>query len=560
MSSFKKTFSLLFIVSFMFFIAACSNSEQGTSKKSNSSSGDEDAPITLTLFGSDANADWEKMESPVGQKIKEDTGVTLKPEFDIDGGQQKIALMAASGEYPDMILPKGEAGTLVDAGALIDLTELIEEHAPNLKKMIGDNMNRLKWSKDDSSIYIIPNAAVDNQAMYPGYGALVQHAVVKELGYPELKTLEDLENVLREYSKKHPEIDGQPTIPLTLQSDGWRFQASTLNSGFMMTGAGDDGEYYIDPDTYEATLHYRRPIEKEVFRWYNHMNAEGLLDRESFVQKDDQFLSKLSTGRALATIAPDYMVGQAQNALRDEGKLDRMYGMYPITLSEEYQSHVYQSPGFQAGWGIGISVDCEDPVRAIKFIDYLVSEETQIMLNWGLEGEHYEIVDGKRVIPEDVWEYRNNNKNFAKETGIGYNFAGLAPRYGDGVLDSTGQTYTVATREQQIKNQTDVEKEVLKAYGVELWKDLYPQMDEFDEKPWGAAYNIPIPGGSDLEVKNQRMLDVTFKRIPEAILANPDDFDTIWETFMKDLEKAGVEEAEEEFTKIIQDTVELWSN
>ena len=31
------------------------------------------------------------------------------------------------------------------------------------------------------------------------------------------------------------------------------------------------------------------------------------------------------------------------------------------------------------------------------------------------------------------------------------------------------------------------------------------------------------------------------------------------ETFMKDLEKAGVEEAEEEFTKIIQDTVELWS-
>ncbi len=70
------------------------------------------------------------------------------------------------------------------------------------------------------------------------------------------------------------------------------------------------------------------------------------------------------------------------------------------------------------------------------------------MLNWGLEGEHYEIVDGKRVIPEDVWEYRNNNKNFAKETGIGYNFAGLAPRYGDGVLDSTGQTYTVATREQ----------------------------------------------------------------------------------------------------------------
>ncbi|MBO0992215.1 ABC transporter substrate-binding protein [Bacillus sp. SD088] len=559
MKSFKKIFSLVFIAALITFTAACQNSENGASKETNSSSGDDNAEITLTVFDSDANADWEKMESPIGQKVKEDTGITLKPEFDIDGGQQKIALMAASGEYPDMILPKGEAGTLVDAGALIDLTDLIEEHAPNLKKMIGDNMNRLKWSKDDPSIYIIPNASVDNQAMYPGYGALVQHAVVKELGYPEMKTLEDLENVLREYYKAHPEIDGQPTIPFTLQSDGWRFQASTLNSGFMMTGAGDDGEYYVDPDTYEATLHYRRPVEKDVFRWYNHMNDEGLLDPESFVQKQEQWLSKLSTGRALATIAPDYMVGEAQNALRDAGKFERMYGMYPITLSEEYQSHVYQSPGFQAGWGIGITVDCEDPVRAIKFLDYLVSEETQIMLNWGLEGEHYEIVDGKREIPEDVWEYRNNNKDFAKETGIGYNFQRFAPRYGDGVLDSTGQTFTVATREQQIENQTDMEKEVLEAYSVELWKDLYPQMDEFEVKPWGAAYNLAIPGGSDLEVKNQRMLDVTFKRIPEAILADPADYDDVWDTFMKDLDKVGVEDAEDEYTKIIQDTVELWS-
>lgn len=559
MQSFKKLLAVLLIATFMIVMTACQSSEKGTAKKTDGATGDDNGDITLTVFDSDANADWEKMESPIGQKVKEDTGVTLKPEFDIDGGQQKIALMAASGEYPDMILPKGEAGTLVDAGALIDLSDLIEEHAPNLKKMIGDNMNRLKWSKDDPSIYIIPNAAVDNQAMYPGYGALVQHAVVKELDYPELKTLEDLEKALKEYYKLHPEIDGQPTIPLTLQSDGWRFQASTLNSGFMMTGAGDDGEYYVDPETYEATLHYRRPIEKEVFRWYNHMNAEGLLDTESFVQKNDQWLAKLSTGRALATIAPDYMVGEAQNALREAGKHDRMYGMYPITLSEEYQSHVYQSPGFQAGWGIGISVDCEDPVRAIQFLDYLVAEETQIMLNWGLEGEHYEIVDGKRVIPEEVWEYRNNNKDFAKETGIGYNFQRFAPRYGDGVLDSTGQTFTVATREQQIENQTDVEKEVLKAYGVELWKDLYPQMDEFEVKPWGAAYNIPIPGGSDLEVKNQRMLDVTFKRIPEAILADPEDYDDVWDTFMKDLDKAGVEEAEKEYTTIIQNTVELWS-
>jgi putative aldouronate transport system substrate-binding protein len=327
----------------------------------------------------------------------------------------------------------------------------------------------------------------------------------------------------------------------------------------MMTGGSDDGEYYIDPETYEATLHYRRPVEKEVYRWYNQLNAEGLLDQESFVQKHDQWLAKLSTGRALATIAPDYMINDAQNALRDAGSYERMYGFYPITLSEEYKHTSYQSNGFQVGWGIGISVDCEDPVRAIKFLDYLVSEETQIMLNWGIEGEHYNIVDGKRVIPEDEWEKRRNDKDYLKKTGIGYNFQRFAPRYGDGVEDSTGQTYTVNTRELAIAGLTDVEKEVLKNYDAELWKDLYPPTEDFPVKPWGAGYNLAIPSGSNLEVTNKRMIDITFKRIPEAILADPEEFDEVWEQFMDDLDKAGVEEAEDEFTKIVKDIVELWS-
>jgi len=557
---YRKICSLVLILILFSILVACQDNDNDTSKDSNAeASGDKTEPIEFTLFDSDSNSDWEDMESPVGQKIKEDTGVTLKPEFDIDGGQQKIPLMASSGEYPDFILPKDNASMLVEAGALIDLTDLIEEHAPNLQKMLGDDINRMKWSEDDPSIYIITNAPIDDQPLNPGYGALLQHDVVKELGYPEIRTLEDFENAIREYKEMYPEIDGKETIGLTLQTDGWQMQAATLNSGFEMTGGADDGEYFIDPETYEATLHYRRPIEKEVFRWYNHMNAEGLLDSESFVQKDEQFNEKLSTGRALATIAPDYMVGDAQNALRDAGLHERMYGTYPVTLNEDFKSHDYHSPGLQVGWGIGITVDNEDPVRAIKFLDYLVSEETQIMTNWGIEGEHHEVdEDGKRYLTDEQWEYRNNDKDFAKETGIGYNFQRFMPRYGDGVEDSTGQMYTLSTREQNIANQTDVEREVLENYDVELWSDLYPSADEFEVKPWGAAYNIPIPSDSDLDVINQRMLDITMKRVPEAILAKPEEFDDVWDEFMKDLEEVGVEEAEEEYTQLIKDTVELW--
>lgn len=565
----KRCWSLLFVFLVLFFLAACNSSEETTNKiekeegtemtDKGTTDGDLE-PITFTVFDSDTNSDWvDDMDTPIGNKIKEDTGVTLKPEFDIEGGETKIPLMVASGEYPDLIVSKG-AGQLVDAEALIDLAPLIEEHAPNLKEMLGDGINRLKWSKDDPSIYVLTTSPVDNQPMTPGYGAWIQHAVMKELGFPEINTLDDLKTIIKDYIKLYPEIDGQPTIGLTMNTDSWRIQAAFLNSGFMMTGASDDGEYYVDPDAYEATLHYRRPVEKEVFQWWNEMNAEGLLDPEMFVQKNDQFEAKLASGRVLATIGPDYLMYGAQEALREEGKLDRMYGIYPVTLNEDFVSHAYQSNGLQAGWGISISKDCEDPVRAIKFLDYLASEETQIMLNWGIEGEHYDVVDGERVISDEEWEKRNSDKDYLKKTGIGYTFARYAPRYGDGVLDSTGQPFTVSTREIAIQNQTDIEKEVLAAYGVELWKDLFPQMDEFPVKPWGAAYNISIPANSELQGLNQRALDLTKQMVPKAVLASPDKFDDEWDSFMDALEKANIEKAEQQYSELIKDTVELWSN
>ncbi|WP_404810073.1 ABC transporter substrate-binding protein [Metabacillus halosaccharovorans] len=545
---------LFLLLSFVLVLSGCSSkssSDEGDGKK--------DGVTELTLFSADIHSQWDDMQSPVSKLVTEKTGVTINPEFDVNGGTQKIALMVASGEYPDLIVPKGGAGTLVEAGALIDLTDLIEEHAPNLKKIYGDYLSRLKWSNDDESIYILPTAAIDQQYFNPSHGVGLQHAVVKELGYPEIKTLKDFENAIRDYKEKNPTIDGQPTLGLSLLADDWRIMISTTNPAFWSTGASDDGEFYVDPETYEATFHYKRPEEKEYFRWLNHMNDEGLLDPESFVQKYDQYLAKLSSGRVLGIIDDVWQFAEAQRSLREQGKADKMYGLYPATLSEDIKHANFQSAGYLAGWGIGISVDAEDPVAAIKFLDFLASEEGQTLQNWGIEGEHYEMVDGKRVISEEEMDERNNNANYVKETGVGV-LKGFAPSYGDGVEDSTGQTYTIASPEQVKDSYTDVEKEVLTNYGVEMWKDLYPQAEEFPVKPWGAAFNITVPGDSELALIEQKVLDIVKKRIPEVILADPADFDKLYDNFLAEIDKAGAKDAEKMRTELIKDRVELWNN
>ncbi|OMF01929.1 ABC transporter substrate-binding protein [Paenibacillus amylolyticus] len=559
MRAVSKVLGACLVTSVVLVSAGCGNA--GENSESNTS--DPNSPITFTFFGADASPNWNKMQDAVGKKITEETGVSIDAEFDISsgGGNDRISLMAASGDYPDLIFPKGNLTRLVDAGAMIDLTDLIEEHAPNLKKIYGEHFNRLKYSNDDPSIYWIPtNGAIDQVSFDATNGTAIQHRVVKELGYPEIKTLNDFEKVLREYYEKHPTTDdGQPTIPLTLSADGWRRMITVTDPAVMSTGGPGDGEYFINPDTYEAVLHYKRPEEKEYFRWLNKMYNEGLLDKDSFVQKDDQYKSKIASGRVLSLLDPSWGFSDAENALKSAGKDDMTYGFYPVTLDDSFQRKDFQNIGFD-GYGIGITVDCEDPVRAIKFLDWMSSEEGQVLRNWGVEGEQYNVEDGVRTIPADVQERKNKDNNtFTKETGVGLYYI-FGAHYGDGVKDSTDNYYTTNYPEQIQQSYSDEEKEALKGYGITTWKDLFPSEKEFPVKEWGAAYNMPIPSDSgDYNVVYQKTQDIIQKRIAEAITSSPSAFEDIYDNMITELDNAGAVAMEQQYTEWIKDRVRLWT-
>lgn len=518
-------------------------------------------PMTLTFFAEDPNPNWNNMKDDISKVITEKTGITLNAEFAVGDPAQKVALIAASGDYPDIISAKGDIGKLVDAGAVIDLTDLIEEHAPNIKRVLGDNLPRAKYTTEDPSIYAIPTwAAVDEKKFVAGGGFELQHRVVKEAGYPEIRTVKDYENAIKAYLEKHPtDENGNKNIGVSLNADDWHMYISVTNPAVAVTGASDDGEYYIDQETHEATYHFRRPEEKEYFRWLNHMNDIGLLDKESFVQKYDQYKAKVASGRVLGLIDQDWDYNDAQQALKTAGKFDQTYGHYPVTMSKDIKEPSFWPTGFTGGYGIAISATNPDPVRTIKFLDYLASDEGQILNNWGIEGKHYEVVDGKRVVPAEVQERINNdNTAFTKETGIGF-YWNMMVHYGDGAKDSTGNYYTKNYPEQLVNGYSDVEKETLAAYNATIWKDLFPKEEEFKEKAYGAAWNISIPGEDEVSILGNKMRDITWKRIPEAILAKPGDFDKIWDDYMADLEKAGVEKMEKGYTKFVQDRVALWS-
>lgn len=556
---FKQTLSLLLVLTFVF-IAACGSKDGNAGKDGAAGEGAGTGPMTIRLVSGDANPSWDNMQSDIGKFIQEKTGITLKQEFPIGGNDADLfSLMVASDEYPDLVMPKGNAGKLVDAGAMIDLRPLIEEHAPNIKKVYGEYMNRLRWSEQDDAIYFLPLDGVGQTYFEAGGGFQLQHQVLEELGYPEIKTVKDYENAIKTYLEKNPTTeDGQPRIGMSLNGGEWQILISVTNPAFLATGAPDDGEFYINQETFEAIMHYQRPEEREYFRWLNHMNNIGLLDPESFVQKYDQYKSKVASGRVLGLIDQHWDYMEAENALKVQEKFGATYARFPVTLNESFQDHSFQGTGYLSSYGVGITRDAQDPVRLIQFLDYLASDEGQVLVNWGIEGKHYNVVDGKRVIPEDVQNMKaNDNNTFKKTTGIGNYF--ISARYGDGVLDPSGNYYTTNFPEQIVNSYSEADKKTLAAYGATTYKDLWPADDAFPERPYGAAWTLPFETGSKANVIFQKTQDIMKKRIPEAILAKPENFDKVYDTFLKELDAAGVNELNAEFTKMVKDRVALWS-
>lgn len=522
-------------------------------------SGSKPVPVTLTMFSADVNPNYEHMQSPVGKAITERTGVILKLDYPVGDPKQKLSLMAASGNYPDLVYAKNDISLLVEAGGLIDLTPLIDQYGPNIKKLYGENLKRLRWSLEDRSIYFLGAFGVGGERWEPESGFMLQHRVVRELGYPPLKTLDDFERSIRAYLEKHPVTeDGQKNLGLSLLADDWRLSQSVTNPAVFATGGSDDGEWYIDDRTMTPVLHLTRPEEKEYFRWLNHMYHTGLLDPESFIQKYDQYKAKIASGRVLALIDSKWQVKDAEQALSHAGMQDRMYGMYPVTMGESFRNRDFQPAGYSAGWGIGISRSAKDPVSAIRFLDWMCSDEAQILNNWGVEGIHYRVENGRRVIPEKEMQARTHDPDYNRRTGIGV-YVYPFPQRGDGVKDPGGQTYLIKTEESIAERYSAVEREVLQAYGAKLWRDLYPRASEFPVKPWGTAWQINIPQSGKSAERMQRYLNITRKRIPEMILSKPDAFDGMWDRMQKELDAAEARQLEQDFGRLLRDRMALWN-
>lgn len=511
----------------------------------------------LTFYNADGQEDpWT---DPVALALTEATGVKLKTDYPVSSGDQKVALMIAEQNYPDIIYAKGDASSLIDAGVLIDMTELIEQYGPNIKKMYGDQFERLKYSKEDPSIYQLSSYAIQKEgsnALESSGTAQMQWAVLKENDYKIPESLEEFEKMLKDYIAAHPTTeDGLPTIGLSLSTSDWHWMITLGNpAGYIADGSPDNGQWIID-ENYNATYKFSSEKEKEYFRWLNRMYNEGILDPEFATQTHEDYIAKIASGRVLALLDTDWDYGDGEKVLKADGKLDKTYAPLPLTMDKETKCASLMNQGLTTGQGVGITTSCKDPIAAIKFLDYICSDEGQVLVNWGIKDVNYFIDEnGKRYRTEEEIAYSDSDKDYSKKTGVGFHSYPF-PAYASGATDSTGNTYTTTSKESVMAEYNDEEKAACAAWGVDLLVDIFPQADEFEMPKYSAVWAYTTPAEFD-EIAD-KLDEISWSKLISCIIGREDKFDDNYNAMIQELEDEGMSKAEEMLSEIIKERVSM---
>lgn len=508
-------------------------------------------PVTFTFYNADGMEDtWT---DPVAQKITEKTGVTLKMDYPVDASDNRIALMVATGEYPDLVFAKGDAPTLIQNDALIDMSDLIDEYGPNIKKLYGDEYENLRYSSDDPSIYQLCSDKVQEETLETSGTAQLQWAVLQENGYQIPYTLDEYMQMIRDYMVKYPTINEKPTIGISIACSDWHWYTMLSNPSGYMNGSADNGQWIVDDEKQEVYYKHAADGQKEYYKWLNEMYNEGILDPEFATQTHEDFVLKVAEGRVLGLLDEEWDYTGAEISLRADGQEEHTYAGLPVTIDRSVKCPSLKQQNLAVGWGIGITKSCKDPVRAVRFLDWLCSDEAQILLNWGIEGvDYYYDENGKRCITEEDLEASRKDTNYSERTGVGFRVYPY-PSYGNQSVDSTGNSYSKSSREMVKEGYDEMEKEALKAWNVDMLTDIFPQKEEFSKDAYSPLWALTLP--DELEKMLVALDNVSWKGLIECVVSPADDFDAKWDELQQNLKDAGLEKADREMTALLRDEI-----
>ena len=364
-------------------------------------------PLEMTIFlhrGALGAFDYDKMT--IFQEAFKDTNIKLKGTASASNtdAQQEFNIMLTNSPLPDIIQgAKNDINKNAVEGAFIPLEDLIDQYAPNIKKVFDEHPEYIAGSvASDGKLYYIPSLYEG----VPSMGFYIRQDWLDKLGLPMPTTLDEYYNTLKAFREQDPNGNGKKDeVPYFYRDKG-------VDGLIQLWGANYD--WHVDANgkvVHGKTEEAYKTAMKELAKWYQ----EGIIDQEIYSRGS----------QAREQLLGDNLGGSTHDWFSSTGSFNKYASTIPgfkwvafappADVNGEVKEIFQRQALRDLGWGI--SRDNQYPVETIKYFDWWFSEAGRRAYAYGVEGVDYTMVDGKPEYTEQLLNVEGGVPMYMRDHG-----------------------------------------------------------------------------------------------------------------------------------------------
>lgn len=405
--------------------------DKSEDKSEGKTEADSNDPITITCMFSDHPSQPYQEETWLIPKVmKEKFNVEMEIQaIPSSAYEEKRNAVIASGDIPDLIMGinKLTADEYGAKGMFMNFMDY-KDNMPNMLAAFED-LDFLQAQKpSEDELYVLPGKITTPGSVHLSAIALplVREDILEELDIQTPNTYDELYDMMKKMKEAYP--DSYPWIDRTRLA----FAVNTLAGGLGLNGrpGGNFGGWVVfDPETEVYTDMLEEDNFKFLIEFMKKCYDDGLLDPNFATDTSTEWEAKLMSDKGFFMCdyfaRPDMMTNIARSSGNDKFSL---ISMLPPAI-EGGEQKVIANLGVGGGYNV-VSAKTEHPDRMTEMLDYwYYSEEGALLTTNGIEGETFEIKEGKaiaRIYTDTV----KSSLDFDAAYGANYlSFPGLQPDY-----------------------------------------------------------------------------------------------------------------------------------
>lgn len=383
--------------------------------------------VTLEMLAKNAGESFNQYaENHVQDKMAEEIGVRLHL---VNADNDKFNVMLAGGDLPDMVRTSPNTFEQLIVGKnVVPMDDYLDEYGKDITANVADTVTFSKkyWSNGQEKLYFLPvQVGPDSAGIEHQIGPVVRWDYYKELGCPEMNSIDDYLSVLKKMQDAHPTTEnGEKVYAVSMFADwGNWYLVLPISAfyGYNSISGSTLGHYHVDTNQFALSLDEDNIYWKSI-DFYHKANQMGILDPDTFTQKYEDLQAKMTAGRVL-TAPATWAAGSYNSDHKDSAQ---GYLSIPAKWSNQWFGTNYK-----AGWtdkSIGISSNCKNPEKAVAFLNYCFSYDGARTLYSGVKGVDWEEVNGSPTLKQETLDLRNAGGEAWQKSGIGFdvNYVGMS--------------------------------------------------------------------------------------------------------------------------------------